>query len=289
MSAFFTQRPYGFIILHCLVWWLTMLVAKPVFDSYGDMVEVYAWSQHWLAGSDKHPQLLPWATKIWFFFAPKSYGSFYFLSAINLAIGLFGIAMLGRALKFSEKQVLVALGLGVLALPYLTLSAKLNMNAISLATWPWVAWAFAKTFADDRRYSLGYAALFGFLAALSLLGKYYSVVLLLPLFILTFTPRYRPVWSTPAPWIAIGVTILTLAPHLVWLLNHPEAAEYASEQGAGDGLSSQASEFVKFVFSPVIYWFPSLLLALLLLAEGTLPSRCRTLLRWQRRSGPWPW
>ena len=290
-----TSKPAPFIIVHCLVWWAMTVIAKPILDSYGDMIEVYAWSQHWLAGSDKHPQFLPWLTNIWFLVAPQSFASFYLLSALNLAVALFGIMALGRALKLGEMQVLVALALSTLALPYLTLPGKLNMNAICLATWPWTAWAFVRAVSEPQKLRLLYAALFGLLAALSVLGKYYSVVLLIPLFAYTLMPRQLWLWKTGAPWLAIVVFLAALTPHLIWLAEHREALAYASEQGAGDDLGRAIYYIAKFAVAPLFYWPLPLLLACLLFVSGSLLARGRKLLRWPQAMpllgvsalGPW--
>jgi len=290
-----TSKPVPFIIVHCLVWWAMTVIAKPILDSYGDMIEVYAWSQHWLMGSDKHPQFLPWLSKLWFLAAPKSFASFYMLSAVNLAVAMFGILALGRALKLNEMQILVALALGALALPYLTLPGKLNMNAICLATWPWTAWAFVKAVSGPAKHRLLYAAVFGLFAAFAMLGKYYSVVLLIPLFGFTLMPRQLWLWRTGAPWLAIVVFLAALAPHLYWLFQHQEAIAYASEQGAGDDLGREIYYIVKFALAPLFYWPLPLLLAVLLLANGPIFARCSRLLRWPKETpllgvtalGPW--
>lgn len=290
-----SSRPVPFIIVHCLVWWAMTVIAKPVLDSYGDMIEVYAWSQHWLLGSDKHPQFLPWLAKIWFFVAPKSVASFYLLSAVNLAVALLGILALGRALKLGEMQVLVAVALSALALPYLTLPGKLNMNAICLATWPWTTWAFVRAVSGPAKPRLLHAALFGLLAALSILGKYYSIVLLIPLFAYTLMPRQLWLWRTGAPWLAIAVFLAALTPHLFWLANHREAIAYAGDQGSGDDLGRAVYYIAKFAAAPLFYWPLPLLLAGLLLAGGPVLARFTRLLRWPQAMpllgvaalGPW--
>lgn len=290
-----TTKPVLFVLIHCFVWWVMIVIAKPTLDGYGDMAEVYAWSQHWLAGSDKHPQFLPWMTKIWFSAAPHSVASFYMLSAVNLAVAMYGILALGRALKFSETQILVALALGALALPYLTLPAKLNMNTICLTTWPWVAWAFVKVTDKIAPRRILYSVLFGALAAVSMLSKYYSIVLLIPLFGFTLMPRQYWLWKTVAPWTAILVFLALTMPHLLWLLGNREALAYASEQGAGDGLASAIYYILKFMISPLIYWPISFMLAIILLAEGSLAKRVKTLFRWPASApllgvfalGPW--
>ncbi len=277
-DAFFT-RTTPFILIHALVWWLMTIAAKSVLDGYGDMAEVYAWSQHWLLGSSKHPQFLPWMTKLWFMVAPQSVASFYLLSAINLAIALFGIRALAQALEFEERHVAVALALCVLALPYLTLSSKLNMNSICLATWPWTAWAFVRVTTSDGGRRALYAVLFGVIAAISILSKYYSVVLLIPLFASTFTSARRHLWFTAVPWIAFIAFLLALSPHLYWLLQHGEAVAYASEQGVGGGLKEAVYYIVKFAVSPFFYWPVPLIVAALFLVSGSPLRRFGKLLK----------
>lgn len=277
-DAFFT-RTTPFILIHALVWWLMTIAAKTVLDGYGDMAEVYAWSQHWLLGSSKHPQFLPWMAKLWFMVAPQSVASFYLLSAVNLAVALFGIRALAQALKFEERHIAVALALCVLALPYLTLSSKLNMNSICLPTWPWTAWAFVRvTTSEGGRRNL-YALLFGVIAAISILSKYYSVVLLIPLFASTFTSARRHLWFTAVPWIALIAFLLILSPHLYWLLQHREAVAYASEQGNGDGLKEAIYYIAKFAVSPFFYWPAPLIVAALFLVGGSPLRRFGKLLK----------
>ena len=61
-------------------------------------------------------------------------------------------------------------------------------------------------------------AWFGALAALGLLGKYTTALLLLPLLLLAVLhPRLRRVWAGPGPWLALAVALLLLLPHLLGL------------------------------------------------------------------------
>lgn len=279
------SRPTPFIVIHCLVWWIMTICAKNALDGYGDMAEVYAWSQHWLAGSDKHPQFLPWIARLWFSVAPQTVVSFYLLSAINLAVALFGIGALGRALKFSDLQITLALALSAVALPYLTLPGKLNMNTICLSVWPWVAWAFVRTIEPGAAHRLARAALFGVLAAIAMLGKYYSIVLLIPLFAYTLVPSQRWIWRTAAPWIAMAAFLLAVAPHIAWLARHAEAVAYASEQGVSDDSGRKFLYILKFIVAPLLYWPLPLIICAVALVRGPLPDRLAQLFRWRAMPG----
>lgn len=276
--SFTTRTPAGFIFASAIVWWLMQLVARPGLDSYGDMAEVYGWSQHWLMGSDKHPQFLPWVTKIWFSVIPHSVGSFYLLAAINLGVGLAGIAALGRATGMNRDEVLTALALQVLAFPYLTLSAKLNMNSVLLAVWPWAAYAFLRvTQTADKQQKL-WAAGLGVIAAAAVLAKYYSFVLLVGLLAASLMPRLRGLWKGSAPYIFSAVFLIALSPHILWLTQHAESLTYASSQGGG-GISPKY--LLKFLLSPLLYWPIPLIIALGWLYRGNVLLRVSSLLRLQ--------
>ncbi|MCJ8148134.1 glycosyltransferase family 39 protein [Shinella sedimenti] len=295
MFKTFSSRPALFVVVHCFVWWIMILIAKPNLDRYGDMVEVYAWSQHWLAGSSKHPQFLPWMAKIWFLVAPQTVASFYLLSAANLAVAMLGILALGRALRLGDLQVLVALALGALAFPYVTLSDKLNMNAICLSIWPWTAWAFVKATSEQGGKRIVHAALFGVLAGLAMLSKYYSIVLILPLFAFTFLSNQRWLWRTATPWIAIAVYLAVTTPHILWLMAHQDALAYAREQAGDDPIGARIYYIAKFIAAPLFYWPIPFILAGLFLVKGSFLSRCAQLARLPRDNallgvlalGPW--
>ncbi|TCT29238.1 glycosyltransferase family 39 protein [Martelella mediterranea] len=263
-----TLSPVRFTLIHCVFWWIMIVVAKGGAPFHGDMAEVYAWSQHWLMGSDKHPQFLPWMAKLWFMVAPKTIASFYLLSAVNLAVGMLGIVALGKALKFERFPLLVAMALCALAFPYLTLADKLNMNTICLSTWPWLAWAFVKTADRTVKHRLLYAVLFGVFATAAMLSKYYTIVLLAPLLALSLTRENRWLWATPAPYVAFAVFVITLAPHALWLIDHSGAVKYAEDQRATSDLGSKISHLVQFAIVPLSYWPVPIILAAILFVSG---------------------
>lgn len=270
------SRPIWFIAIHCSVWWLAQIIINPGLDSYGDMVEVYAWSQHWLMGSDKHPQFLPWMASLWFRVMPQTVASFYLLSAINLAAALLGIWALGLALGMTRVQVTLALALQVLAFPYLSLSAKLNMNSILLALWPWLTLAFVRLIQTHGARRLIWAAAFGLLSALAMMAKYYTVVLLTSLLAATLMPALRPVWRSAAPLVFVATFLAVLLPHLLWLLSHQQSVAYAMEQGAG---SIDWHHLLIFALVPLFYWPIPVLIGLGWLYRGSFDRRLIDLLR----------
>ncbi|MGV8985245.1 MAG: glycosyltransferase family 39 protein [Cypionkella sp.] len=260
------NRSLTFIGLHMLVWYVMIVIAKPFLDNYGDMAEVYAWSQHLLMGSDKHPQFLPWMAHLWFEVAPRSVASFYALAAINLGVAFVGIYALGRQLLATRGQALAAVALQALAFPYLTLADKLNMNAICQSTWPWAVWAFVVALNHPTARGRNLAALgFGILAAVAMLSKYYSAVLMASVLIIAFTPRVIGIWRKPTPWLALGAFSVAILPHLLWQRQHGfETMGYIEEQGKGLDLH----HFISFGLTPIYYWIIPWGTALAMLYRG---------------------
>ncbi len=266
-----TRTACLFILAQTLIWYAMILIAKPFLDNYGDMVEVYAWSQHLLMGSNKHPQFLPWVAHFWFLVAPRTVASFYALAAINLCVGLAGVYALGRQVLATRTEALAAVALEALAFPYLTLADKLNMNSICLATWPWAAWAFLVAVRHpSARTRLLAGVGFGLLGAVAVLGKYYSAAALASVLVASLMPRVIGVWRGPAPWAGLVAFVFAMLPHLLWQSHHGfQSLSYIEEQGKGLNLRLLLS----FGLTPVYYWIIPWSLALATLYRGPLWQR----------------
>jgi hypothetical protein len=239
--------------LYVLAWVLSHLVSDTNLDSYGDMLENYAWGQTFSWGSDKHPPLVGWVTGLWFKLLPSHQGYYHLLSYGSSAIGLSGIYVLAGHFGLSRRARLAATLMMSLALPYSTLAVKMNANAILLPLWPWVVvcWCAAQKESGWRAY--GYCLLLGVLAGLSLLGKYYSGVLLLSLGIVTLMNPLGRAWLvTPKPWLSLVVLLVMLAPHINWLVQSKFASfSYVQDQGTGE---VDTKQLLKFALAPLSYW-----------------------------------
>src|SRR6266446_313862 len=76
---------------YLVTWILISWLSAPAFDSYGDMIENYAWSQTWALGSFKHPPLFAWMVRLWFDIFPTRVWAYYVLSYVNAGVGILGI------------------------------------------------------------------------------------------------------------------------------------------------------------------------------------------------------
>ncbi len=257
------------LVLHIALWTLTQALAKSNLDRYGDMLENYAWGQVLEWGSFKHPPLFAWVTGLWFKLLPQIDFFYHLLAYFNVALGLLGVALLARAMRLSV-LALPAVVLLCLAFPYSTLAAKFNANAVLLSVWPWVALAWWHSLHQTKPSSaLLWSLSFGVFAALAMLGKYYSGVLLLSLFIVSWSlPSGRAWLFSWRSWLTLGFFLLCLTPHAYWLQQHEFISlRYVAEQGEGAVAWSQIG---RFFLAPVLYWgLPWLLCCVIFSQNGS--------------------
>ncbi len=235
------------------------------------MLENYAWAQNFSWGESKHPPLIGWITAIWFGIFPKTDGFYFLLAYASSAVGLLGVYHF--AVAYGQKQqALSATLLLTLALPYSTLAAKYNANTILLSLWPWLAWGWIKAIKQpDWMNSL----LLGALAALTLLGKYYSGTFLLSMLIATLaTPEGRR-WLLSKHMLTAAVfSLLLLTPHIIWLVEH-EFVSLSYIQSKNEQRGDPLANAIRFVFIPFVYWLIPLVLIAWMLTSGKR--------KWQQR------
>lgn len=267
--------------LHVAVWVVAHGIADSNLDSYADMLENYAWGQDLAWGSAKHPPLFAWITGLWFAVLPTRDWAYHLLSYLNVAIGLLGVYRLAIAMDRKD-LALPAVILLSMAFPYSTLAVKFNANAILLSLWPWVGLAWVQSIQTTGRKTWLWAMALGALSALAMLGKYYSGVLLLGIFLSTLVTQKGRAWLLMArPWLSLLVFALGLLPHLEWLRSHDFVTlHYVGEQGGTGGTDWRL--LFKFALAPIAYWLlPWLLVTLIWRASGT--SVWGTLKAWPQR------
>jgi Dolichyl-phosphate-mannose-protein mannosyltransferase len=92
---------------------------------------------------------------------------------------------------------------------------RFNANAVLLAPWPIATYCFLRSFETlDRRWAMAAGAS----AAFAMLGKYYSVFLLLSFaFAALCHPNRRAYFTSSAPYISVATGLAALVPHIYWL------------------------------------------------------------------------
>lgn len=137
------------------------------------------------------------------------------LAMVNAAVGLWAVDLIARQFVSGDKRVLILL---LLMLPpvYQFHAQRFNANTVLLSVWPLVTYCFLRSF---QTRSLSWAAAAGVSAGLAMLGKYYSVFLIAAFVYAAISHRLRWVYlKSSAPWISVAAGVLTLGPHLHWLV-----------------------------------------------------------------------
>jgi 4-amino-4-deoxy-L-arabinose transferase-like glycosyltransferase len=165
------------LVAYVAVWTLYGVLAKASQDLHTDMTEMVAWSRELAFGYPKHPPLAAWLTRLWFAVFPAADWSFYLLAMTVAGTALWIVWRLAGDYLDGEKRVL-ALAL-MTFVPFFNFHAlKFNANTILLPLWAATALCFLRSY---ERKSMLWAVLAGLFAAGSMLGKYWSVFLLLGL------------------------------------------------------------------------------------------------------------
>lgn len=241
----------GVLAVYVLVWTLYAVVAKSSQDIHPDTGELLTWSNELALGYWKHPPLGVYVVKLWTMIFPVADWSFYLLGTINAALALWLAWRLSASLMSEEKRVM---GLALLTLvPFFNfLALDYNHNTLLLPLWAMTALFFLRSF---KTRQLGYAALAGLAAGLAMLGKYWSIMLIVGLVLAALSDaRRREYFCSAAPWITVLVGGAVLAPHCAWLLqNHFVSLDYASSIHAGRSAVAVAVSASAFLLAGALY------------------------------------
>jgi 4-amino-4-deoxy-L-arabinose transferase-like glycosyltransferase len=164
-----------------------------------------------------HPPLAAWLVRGWFSLFPLADWAFYLLAITFASLALWLAWRLFARFLDPQKRV-VALALLTL-IPFFNFHVlKFDHNAVLMPLWPLATLCFLRSF-ETR--SAPWAALAGAAAALAMLGKYWSIVLLAGLGLAALVdPRRGSYFRSAAPWITVAVGAVVLAPHVAWLVVH---------------------------------------------------------------------
>lgn len=202
---------------YAAVWTAYSVISTLPRDIHPDVAELYGWSRELAFGYDKHPPFSAAVAKAWLAVFPVNNLSLHLLATVNIALALYIAWRTMRRYLPPDKTVF---GLALLMLiPFFNfLALKYNANAVLLPLWALTIDCFLRAY---ERRKPGWAAAAGLFAGLSMLGKYWSVVLVGALGLAALVdPRRASFFRSPAPWVAIAIGLLVLAPHLWWLLEH---------------------------------------------------------------------
>lgn len=254
---------FTLLLLHAAVWTWAGAVSRTNLDIPGDMVEAFAWGRSFEWGYFKHPPLMAWAAGAWFAWMPVGETSYAALAATNTAVGLAGFALLVR--EFLHRRWWpVVLAAAMLTPGTTTMAMRFNANAVLVATWPW-AIAFFVRFMNRGRMADALACAAA--AALAMLGKYFSVVLLLALMLTALAhPPWRARLAGRGAAAALALFALLLTPHGMWLAGHDFAPLVYMREATNVVHDHPLRRAVHFAYSHLV--FPVLGFALLAISAS---------------------
>ena len=218
LLAWIAARPgrafAGFLALHAAVWTALPTLLYPNLPL--DLIEALIYGREWQLGYDKLPPLPWWLVEIAYRLAGHDFA--YYLLAQLAVVSAFAIIWAAARPLVGPLGALIAV-LIVDGLHYLNYtSAKFNHDVIQLPFWALAGFAFHRAL---RGRQMTDWLLLGFAVGLSLWAKYFVAVLAIPLALFVLFDRdARQTLKTPGPYIAIAVALVTMAPHLVWLVQN---------------------------------------------------------------------
>ncbi len=215
------------LVAYAVLWALYGALAKGSQDIHFDMGEAVAWSREPDLGYAKHPPLAGWLVWAWFKVFPLTDWSYYLFAMALTALALWFAWRLSADYLDADKRIV---GLALLTfIPLFNFHAlKFNVNTAMMPAWAAATYFFLRSF-ETR--SLVHAALAGVAAAVAMLAKYWSVLLLAGLAAAALSdPRRRLYFRSAAPWVTVAAGFAALSPHLWWLAQSGfEAFGYATD------------------------------------------------------------
>ncbi len=260
---------FSLALLHFLGLAFVILLTQPTLGL--DVFEQVAWARDPQWAYAKHPPLPAWimAAAIWA--AGNKPWIAAILGAATSAAALPIVWVLARRVA-GTSQALIAVFLLEGVVYFNFASVDFNHNVILLPLWAFIAYAAHRAFVEGKLIDW---ALLGIAAALGMLGKYATALLLIAVLAAFLADRQAraKLWGT-GPLIAILCGTVLLAPHLLALYR----IDFAPLTYAGERLKNATSIFDYLLFpagwlgAQLLNAGPALCLAAFLLLGGKSPK-----------------
>jgi hypothetical protein len=196
---------------------------------------------------------------------PRQDWSFYLLAIIVATVALWTAWRLAGRYLTADKRIA---GLALLTLlPFYNFHAfKFNASSVLMPFWAATTLWFLRSLETRRP---GTAVLAGVFAGLSMLGKYWSLLLLAGLAIAALSdPRRKAYFRSAAPWLTAAAGAIVLAPHFAFIAAHGFTTFSFALTAHKATLGQAAVAAIAFLGGSVAYLAPALVLAVL----ATQPS-----------------
>jgi 4-amino-4-deoxy-L-arabinose transferase-like glycosyltransferase len=241
---------------------------------FGDNIEQFNWAQGlefaWQLGYHKHPPLPTWLLGgVIKLFGPSIYWAY--LCAGLCLLGTAGFTwLISRELLGDERVAAVAVVLWGLNLTFSQRAQLYNHNTVlvlCMTSAVWCGLCATRHSSQSSRLRMLWWVATGLSTGAALLSKYQAAVPLAGLLVaLVWADRLKAsrLKHSP-PWaglvVALGVMLLVVTPHAVWVIQHDfSTLRYASEAAVDSANLGQRLGFVaSFWANQIRLWFPALL------------------------------
>ncbi len=206
---------YLFIFFHLVVW--TVIPSVSNLNLPLDTIEALAWGSNLDWGFNKHPPFSAFAVEFFYLIFGSNDWSYYLLSQIFVIITFFFVWKFSNEI-FEDKiysllSVLLLSGIYF----YNFTTPEFNVNVSQFPFWALCTYFFWKSLNTNKKINW---ILLGIFSALGFLSKYLFIYLLVAFFIYFILNLKRFKKFIPNYVLSIGVSLILLAPHFVWLFEN---------------------------------------------------------------------
>jgi 4-amino-4-deoxy-L-arabinose transferase-like glycosyltransferase len=259
------ERPWtGFWLLaaaHAAIWTILPFALYPNLPL--DIIEALTYGREWQVGYDKLPPLPWWFVEI----AHRAFDSdiaYYALGQLSVLAAF--AAVWAFMLRIATPAAAAASVLIIDGLHFFNFTApKFNHDVIQLPFWALAGLSFHGALRTGR---LGHWAVLGVAVGLAFWAKYFVIVLGLPLLLfLLIDRRARRHLATPGPYLAAAISLVIIAPHVIWLYqNDWLPVNYAASRAKeASGLLGHITQPGLFALAQLFWLLPTIIIALPLL------------------------
>lgn len=253
---------YAFVFIHILVWTLVPFYVRYTLPM--DAMEGTTWGQQFEWGYDKNPFLNGWLTALAVHLSRPSDWAVYLFSQLSVAACFIAVWHLAKKILPPIPALLSVLLLE--GIQYYNIHAiDFNDNTLELSLWALTALFFYQAL---RQQTWRDWMLTGLFAGLGMMAKYYTAMLLLPMFLLMIlNSKNRLSFKKPQTYAGLAVFLIIIAPHTIWLFSH----DFVTINYALDRVSSENTWINHFTYPGIFAWqqfeafLPTLLLSMVLL------------------------
>ena len=259
------------LVLHSFLWVLIPSLLQPNVNL--DVAESFGWGQEFSGGYYKHPFLAPWLTYLFSMINPGTLWPVFLLSQICILGTMCCVYWLAKHFLNSVFALVTCFLLALI--PYFNYTTpEFNPNVLELLTW---SISTCTTFyAIKKPGSHIRWVIAGIFAGLTLLTKYYSVVLLTSFFIFFLTTPAKYMWKKTGLWLGLISFILTILPNIIWLIQADFISiEYAinrSDSKGNDHWTNHLLNPISFFLSQVLILLPLLFIIINLFRNKNLEA-----------------